>query len=297
MSALSRRAFLQSSAAAAVAASAFPPSLLAAGHKISPIGLELYTVRNLLDADLDGTLAKVAAAGYKEVEFPGYRKFTPAVLRAAIDRAGLVSPSTHIDYKTVVGGMPQAIDAAHILGHKFLVNPSIDEAVISQPDGWKHAAEAFNRAGEACKNAGLQFAYHNHWAEFKPMPDGALPYDVLLQECDAKLVAFEMDLCWVNVGGGDPIAYFKRYPGRFPLVHVKDMKKLPHPSAREGAAIPEKDLLPEMTEVGIGVIDWKHLFANSGKAGIQHYFVEHDAPADPIASITTSYAYLSALRF
>jgi sugar phosphate isomerase/epimerase len=299
MTALSRRTFLQSSAAAV--ALCVPPSLFALspgeGHKLGPLGLELYTVRRLLKADPAGTLAKVAAVGYTKVECAGYLNIAPKDLRAALDNAGLAAPSNQIDYQTVLNAMSQALDTAHMLGHQFLVNPWIDEAVRAQPDGWKQAAEAFNRAGEAAHKAGIQFAYHNHWFEFHPMADTTLPYDYLLQACDPKLVAMEMDLCWVNQGGADPIAYFNRYPGRFKMVHVKDVTKFLNPRPIQGGVFTTAQAVADMTEVGSGIIDWKHIFAGAGKAGIQHYFIEHDEPKDAIASITKSYQYLSALRF
>ena len=293
---MNRRTFIESSIAAA-AISSLPAALALPAHRISLIGLQLYTVRHLLEKDASGTLAKVAALGIQEVECAGYLKLAPKEVRAALDQAGLASPSNHIDYKTVTNSMPQALDAAHLVGHQFLVNGSIDDAIRNHPDGWKQAAEAFNRAGEAAQKAGIQFAYHNHEYEFRPMADGSLPYDLLLKECDAKLVAMEMDLCWITVGGADPLAYFHKYPGRFKMVHVKDMKKLPKPSPREGATVSGSQLTADMTEVGSGIIDWKHIFANSGKAGIQHYFIENDEPIDAIASITKSYQYVSGLRF
>ncbi len=121
-----------------------------------------------------------------------------------------------------------------------------------------------------------------------------MPYDVLLAT-DPKYVKMELDLCWISVAGKDPIEYFNKYPGRFPLVHVKDMKELPK-GAEGPTADPDKEM-KDMTEVGGGVIDWKRIFANSGKAGIQHYFVEHDFPGNALESITKSYAYLSKLTF
>src|SRR5262249_57096688 len=139
--------------------------------------------------------------------------------------------------KTLTSARPEAIEAAIALGHKFLVNSWIDEGVRNRPGGWGQVAESLNRAGEAAQKAGLQLAYHNYWSDFAPMPDGRLPYDLLLEECDRKLVVMEMDLCWVEVGGGDPIRYFNRYPGRFPMVHVKDVKRLPRPTAKEGARL------------------------------------------------------------
>src|SRR6476620_189781 len=263
-------------------------------HKIEKIGLQLYTVRDLLKQDFDGTIAKVAAVGYKEVEFAGYFDHSAKDVRAAVDRHGLTAPSAHIEYKNLGDTFPEVIEAAKVVGHEYLVNPWIDEDIRKQPDGWKQAAETFNRAGEACKKAGIQFAYHNHWFEFLPV-NGKLPYDILLEECDPKLVKMEMDLCWIMVGGQDPLKYFKRYPGRFPLVHVKDLTKIPKTDASGGQNF--GDSLDEMTEVGSGMIDWKKILAQSDKAGIKHYFVEHDHPKDPFASIKTSYEYLAKVRF
>jgi sugar phosphate isomerase/epimerase len=291
-----RRSFIESSVAATILSS-LPAAFARPAQQLDRIGVQLYTVRDLMKSDPSGTLAKVAAAGYTEVEFPGYFNLSPKDVRAAIDNAGLTSPSNHIEYKIVTNSFPQALEAAHTIGHKFLVNPWIDVEIRNHPDGWKQAAEAFNRAGESAQKAGIQFAYHNHWFEFKPLSDGTIPYDFLLKACDRHLVAMELDLCWINVAGSDPLKYFDRHPGRFPLVHVKDVKKLPKPSPAEGATMDFPQILPDMTEVGSGVIDWKRIFAQSGKAGIQHYFVEHDKPADPIASIQQSFRYLTALRF
>jgi len=160
------------------------------------------------------------------------------------------------------------------------VNPSIDRELTKTPDGWKRAAETFNRAGEESLKSGIQLAYHNHVEEFKALPDGKLPYDILLSESDPKLVKMELDLGWAHEAKVDPLAYFEKYPGRFPLVHVKDF-----------------DNHDMMTEVGSGVIDWKAIFAKADLAGIKHYFVEHDQPMMPMESIQKSYAYLEKLRF
>ena len=163
----------------------------------------------------------------------------------------------------------------------------------SQPDIWKRIAETYNRAGEASRKAGIQFAYHNHNFEFAPV-GGRQPYDVLLETCDPALVKMELDLCWISAAGKDPVEYFKRYPGRFPLVHVKGLSKQP----ANGAATPIDQLLPSITDVGHNdVIDWKRIFAHASEAGIQHYFVEHDVPKAPFESLAASYAYLRDLRF
>ena len=265
----------------------------AAEHRIDRLGLQLYTVRTEMAKDFEGTLAKVAAAGYQEVEFAGYFDQDPKKVRALLDRHKLTAPSAHIDYATVQSKLDQAIESAHAIGHKFLVNPWIDEEMRKQPDIWQRVAAAFNKAGETCKKAGIQFAYHNHHFEFVPV-NGVMPFDLLLKACDANLVKMELDLCWITVAQKDPLTYFQRYPGRFPLVHVKGVKKIP-----EGQApVPFDQAIPNITDVGTNdVIDWKRILAKSSQAGIQHYFVEHDQPPSPFDSVRASATYLHQLRW
>jgi sugar phosphate isomerase/epimerase len=280
---MNRRQFVGTLGAAALA-SRF--SWAANAHRIEKIGLELYTVRDALGKDFEGTLARVAKIGYKEVEFAGmFAKlpdFIPAPKHAleVLKANGLTAPATHVPYTALSpANWPKVIEASEIVGNKYIVNPSIDRELAKTADGWKKAAETFNRAGKESMRSGIHLGYHNHVEEFKPV-DGKLPYDILLTECDPKLVVMEMDLGWAHKAGADPLAYFAKYPGRFPLVHVKDFDK-------DG----------NMTEVGKGVIDWKAIFAKADLGGIKHYFVEHDDPKDPFASAQTSYEYLEKLRF
>jgi sugar phosphate isomerase/epimerase len=286
---MNRRAFIQTSTAATLTA-ALPFAVSAAEHKIERLGLQLYTVRNLAKDDFAGTLAEVAKVGYKEVELAGLHGRSPKDVRAMLDQVGLVAPSGHVDYDEVEKKWPETLEAAHNMGLKFVVCPWIDEKQRLEPDGWKRAAELFNRAGEASQKAGIQFGYHQHTFEFEPSANmgGKLPYDFLLENTDQKLVQFEMDLCWATVGGADPLKYFKKYPGRFPLVHVKDW------TGHEGKL---EDMDKYMTAVGQGSIDWKRIFEHSAQAGVQHYFVENDVPKNPIENIRISYNYLHDLRF
>ena len=288
---MNRRTFLEILTAAAV----LPRHLswAAAEHRIEKIGLQLYTVRDQMKGDFDGTIAKVASIGYKEVEFAGYFGHTPEQVRAVIDRNGLTSPSCHVEYAVLSDKWPSVIESSKTIGQSYIVCPWIPEEIRKQPDGWKRAIDTFNHAGEISKKSGIQFAYHNHWFEFLPV-NGKLPYDMLLEQCDPDLVKMELDLCWITVAGADPLTYFNRYPGRFPLVHVKDMKKLPKVSASGGQDF--GDSLKDMTAVGSGIIDWKRIFAQSEKAGIKHYIVEHDKPEAPFESIKISHDYLSKLR-
>jgi sugar phosphate isomerase/epimerase len=291
---MNRRKFLET--ASTVTAATLLSSRLgwAAGeHKIEKIGVQLYTVRDLMKTDFDATLAKVAQIGYKEVEFAGYFGRTGEQVRAAVEKNGLLPVGTHVQYDELDEKFPSVIETAKTIGIKYIVCPWIPEELRKNPDIWKQAAAKFNHCGEQSKKAGLQFAYHNHWFEFLPV-NGKLPYDELLKECDANLVKMEMDLCWITAAGGDPLKYFNLYPGRFPLVHVKDLKKLP--KITEGGSQNFGDTV-DLTAVGSGIIDWKRIFVHSEKAGIKHYIVEHDKPTDAYASITESYEYLNKLRW
>ncbi len=289
---MKRRTFIRSSLATTAMASHSALTWAAeATRKLDRIGVQLYTVRDMMKSDFDGTLVKVAALGYKEVEFAGYFDHAPKEVRATLDRLKLTAPSEHVSYEVVQTKWQETLDAAHIVGQKFIVCPSIDDSQRKMASGWKRAAEVFNRAGETSAKAGIQFAYHNHTWEFEPLADsgGKFGYDLLLSETDPKLVKMEMDLCWITIAGQDPVTYFNRYPGRFPLVHVKDWTK--GPDGKMG----EKD--GQMADVGSGAIDWKRLFSESKKAGIEHYFVEHDEPKSPLDSLRVSYSYLHDLRY
>ncbi len=292
--AMNRRTFLET-ATAAVATTMLTSRFgwAAAEHKIEKVGVQLYTVRDQMKEDFDGTIAKVAKIGYKEVEFAGYFGHTGEQVRAVCEKNGLDPVSTHVQYDELDDKFVSVIETSKVIGLKYIVCPWIPEDLRKSPDIWKQASEKFNRCGDLTKKAGMQFAYHNHWFEFLPV-NGKLPYDALLKECDANLVKMEMDLCWVTAAGGDPLKYFNAYPGRFPLVHVKDLKKLPAVSS--GGSQNFGDTV-DLTSVGSGIVDWKKIFAQSQKAGIKHYIVEHDKPANPFDSITQSYAYLEKLRF
>lgn len=295
MRAMNRRTFVGTSIATALAASR--PSWSAESHHIERVGLQLYTVRDLMKKDFEGTIAKVAQIGYKEVEFAGYFDHSPQDVRAILQKDGLTSPSTHVGYDIVEKKWSETLDTAHTIGHKFVVCPWVEPSQRKEADGWKRAAALFNKAGEAAQKAGIQFAYHNHAFEFEPSEalGGKLPYDFLLAETDPKLVKMEMDLCWITVGGQDPVKYFDQYPGRFPLVHVKDWTWKGPGGNDYGGATGAAKKPGHMTDVGEGEINWKRIFAKSDKAGIQHYIVENDEPKSAFQDIKISYDYLAQL--
>jgi sugar phosphate isomerase/epimerase len=296
---MNRRTFLESSLAT-IALTSLPTRAFRAEHRIDKVGLQLYTVREAMKKNFSDTIARVAATGYKEVEFAGYFDHSPAQVRAILDQNALAAPSCHVKYEVVEEHWGETIEAAHTIGHTYIVCPSIEPKLRNSPDGWKRVIELFNKAGETSRQAGIQFGYHNHTFEFVPDPrlGGKLPYDFLLENTDADLVKMEMDLCWISVTGHDPVSYFQRFPGRFPLVHVKDVKRMPKVAPGKTDEFVDTDIeKKEMTEVGSGVIDWKRIFEHADQAGIQHFFVEHDSPSDAFASIAASYQYLVALRF
>jgi sugar phosphate isomerase/epimerase len=173
----------------------------------------------------------------------------------------------------------QALDAARIIGHSYLVIAWIPENARRTLDDYRVVADLLNQVGQRSLAAGIQLAYHNHDFEFAKI-EGRMPYDLLLERCRPSAVAFEMDLYWISKGGQDPVAYFARWPGRFPLVHVKDSTGPPD---------------YRMADVGAGVIPWRAIFAHREQAGIRHYFVEHDHPPDPLASVRASFDYLRNL--
>ena len=294
---MNRRTFIESSIAASLVATG-PSWAAESRHKIERVGLQLYTVRDLMKKDFIGTIALVARVGYKEVEFAGYFGHTPQEVRSILKENGLAAPSTHVDYAAIEKKWPETLETAKAIGHSFVVCPWIDQSQRN-PEGMKRVAELFNRAGETAQKSGIQLAYHNHAYEFEPSEalGSKRIYDILLAETDPKLVKMEMDLCWITVGGADPLQYFGQYPGRFPLVHVKDWSKKGSSSEHDFGGATGSHAEGHMADVGQGDIDWKRIFAESDKAGIQHYIVENDYPKSPDEDLRISYEYLAKLTF
>ena len=286
-----RRNFL-ASAALLSAGLLVAPGLLAAPKK-RYIGLQLYTVRAVMEKDPAGTLAQLAKIGYTSVEgatYTGSQKFygmTPQAFAALLKQNGLIMPSSHYRLGeeqmngapaqgTMLHGWDRAVDDAAAAGVKYMVCAYLSEPERGNLDHYKYVADQLNKAGERCQKAGLQLCYHNHDFEFAAQ-DGKLPYDLLLAT-DKKLVKMELDLYWVTKAGHDPLTLLKQHPGRFPLWHVKDMDRTPQRA---------------FTEVGNGSIDFKRIFAHASEAGLQYFFVEQDAtPGSPFDSVTQSIAYI-----
>jgi sugar phosphate isomerase/epimerase len=255
------------------------PAAGSAGALPRRLGLQLYTVRSLMERDVAGTLEAVAAAGYSEVETAGLFDLSPTAFRALLDRHGLLSPAAHIAIDALREDADAAFDAAATLGQQWVVVPWLteDERTV---EGFRRVAGELNGFGGLARDRGLRIAYHNHDFEFAEL-GGARGFDILMAETDPDLVDLELDLYWASYAGQDPVALFERYPGRFPLWHVKDMT--------------ERDGERTMTSVGRGVIDFARIYRHADGAGLRHAFVEQDNPADPLASIRASSEYLRRL--
>jgi len=242
-----------------------------------PIGVQLYTVRNEMQKDFSATLRRVARIGFREVEFAGYFGHDPKEIRAELQRNGLTAPSAHVPIPVLGKEWDKTIDDALTIGHRYIITSWIDQKDRTIPKYHSFAA-LFNKVGEACRKRGIQFGFHNHDFVFFPI-DGMLPYDLLLRETDPALVTMEMDVYWLKKGGKDPLDYLRRYPGRFSMLHLKDI-----------------DAAGRMVDVGKGVLPWREILRIGQSAGVKHVFVEHDEPPDPFASIRDSYRYLLRLN-
>jgi sugar phosphate isomerase/epimerase len=286
---LTRRSFLGSIAGGVAAGAAVGDRNLRAAGRLAwpgPIGLELYTVRDLFARDPAATLKQVAAVGYKEVE-NGFA-VEANVLNPALRAAGLTMPSAYIDVPKSVEDWKKSVGTAKEYGVHYLVvgdNPRLDA------DAWKRRADLFNECGKVCLDAGIQFCYHAHFHELAPI-DGTTGYDIMLTHCDPKLLKMEMDIFWVTYSGADPLHYWRLYPGRFPLLHVKDLYKNVTVNPRENPSGPNP-----FAPVGQGRIDWPKIFAHVEEAGVRHIYVEQDeCNMPPLEAIKISFHYLKNLR-
>lgn len=311
-----RREFLKSSGMLALAGMMIPRFSFQGntGNQTGTpaIGLQLYTLGNLMVNDPKGTLQSLAKIGYREIESAGSQKgnyygFSPKEFSSIIKDLGMTWRAAH------VGGAPftvqqvmkmaktaedsarikkmadqlknraatpnltdnyqQLADEAAQGGLSYLVCASIP---VNSMDEIKKAVDVFNKAGEACKKNGVQFAYHNHQTEFDTI-EGTRPFDYILNNTGEDLVKMELDLAWATKAKQDPVQLFGLHPGRYPLWHVKDLDKVNNNPA----------------EVGTGIVDFKRIFDNAGKSGMKYFFVEQDGAPQPLENVANSYRYLA----
>jgi len=270
---------------AVVAATCVGVGRLVAAPLHLPVGLQLYSVRELLPKDFEGTLKKLSAAGYIEVEAAGYYDRTAKDFRHAMDEAGLRCVSTHHPLGVLKPQLDKLIEYGHELGLDYMICSS---SVRRDPtakgpltlDDWHWVAEEFNRIGEKVKAGGMTFGYHNHIPEFGA-EGGVVFYDELMRLTDPKFVSFELDCGWISASGHNPVAYLKKSPERFPLLHVKDMAKGANGEFRS-------------TVMGTGVVDYRPILRAA--TGLKHYFIEQEEfDIDPIEALRRDAEYMLKL--
>ena len=308
-----RRTFLGGVAALGLAGGALASLARSAGAAswqptLDAAGIQLFTVRDRMAADFEGTLAKLAEIGYRQVEFFTYDDRTPAQVRAALDAAGLSAPSTHVVLRPGPE-LERELAGFQAMGHRWAraSGPAAADRDAGGPvpagappsqtvAGVRRTLEQYERVAAAAKPYGIRVIVHNHTEEFERLPDGRTPFDLMLAELDPTMVALELDIGWAVVAGQDPTTLFERHRGRFPLWHVKDMADLA--VVRSHLTMRERQRAARIVPLGQGGIDYAPLFARASVAGLQHYFVEQDtAPAsgDSLAAARTSFEVLRRL--
>lgn len=281
---MDRRKFLQTSSVAA-AGMMMLPSMVEAGRKKKNIGLQLYTLRDVIMQDVKGTLSAVAAMGYNEVETFGYNNgnlfgMPVAEFRKYMDGLGVNIVSGHYGIDQAATNWEKCCEDAKLMGQSFVVVPWLEKKYYSSLSELHKTCDVLNRAGEIANKYKLRMGYHNHAFEFDQV-EGKVMFDVMLEKLDPKLVMIEMDIYWVVRAGQDPAKYFEKHPGRFQLWHVKDMDKTD----------PTRN-----ADVGTGSIDFTKLFAKAKQAGLKKFFVEQESyPSTPLESTKKSIDYLKTI--
>jgi sugar phosphate isomerase/epimerase len=305
---MKRRTFVRNSAAAAAGVSLLNTGFVSLRAAISrEIGIQLYTMAKPLSDDFTGTIKKLAEFGYKNLEFAGpyyfspeeelknnplvtimglkgygYHNHTPKEIRMMLDDMGMISSSAHISDSSLKHNIDEAINAANIIGQKYILSPAFHGQT---PDEYKTAAELYNSFGEKCKAGGIHYGYHTHNGEFA-VYDGVTLFDILVKETDPELVCFELDLFWAAVAGVDAVKLVKQYPGRIKLLHIKEMtQKMDEAYTTFDPAKGMEMLMRLMknqTIIGEGVIDFKSILSQVDDAGIEQLFIESDFPPEPM---------------
>lgn len=289
---LKRRDFIKHGVLGLSAWGAFSVTQLCADPYGLPIGIQLYTVRDHLQKDLLGTFQRVGEIGYKVVEIGGTSDFygmPPAKLKSTLSNCGLEPVSIHFSTKQLKSNLEKVIADSRQCGLTYIGLSALESQDRKSGDAIRRNADWFNQVGEAVAKSGAHFFYHGHNFDFASV-DGKVEYDELIQHTDPKLVSFQIDCFWCVRAGKDPVDYFNRFPGRFPQLHIKDLKPGIPPSTGGN------DRPDAFTEVGHGVIDWPRIFKAAPKGGLKHYYVEQDrCDGDSLESARISYEYLHKL--
>jgi sugar phosphate isomerase/epimerase len=281
---MKRREFLSTTAMAVGGAAVLGDSWAQGKGKGKPIGLQLYTLRQVINKDVKGTIKQLTDWGYREFETYGYNNgklfgMTSKEFNDYVKSLGARVVSGHYGIDVVRSGWDQAVADAKAAGQDYMCLPWIAEADRTM-DGYKRIIDETNKAAEVAKKSGIRMGYHNHAFEFEKVGDKT-GFEHLLAGLDPKLVGFELDIYWVVRAGQDPIQLMNKYPGRFEQWHVKDM---------------DKNAPDNNADVGTGTIDWKAIFAQAKKSGMKHYYIEQESyPVDPMTSAKNSIDFLKTI--
>ena len=321
----SRRKFLRRAAAALAAGSIASPLLAghepAMGRKLRKIGIQLFSIPRLAEKDFAGTMKMVADIGYKEVELYGPYLFSPEEekrgwasvaaelgfsgsgffgltvkeMKSIMKDNGLSVPSLHTGLATLkdLKALDQLAEAAHTLGARYVV--LLSAATQPDLDGYRKQADEFNNIGAEAAKRKIRFAYHNHGNGLRPI-EGKTPFDLIVESTDPKNVFFQMDIFWMTAGGVDAADYLDRYPGRFRLIHIKDMSEDVRFSGDGGDPSQWMALFPYLTNAGSGVLDLEDILSFALRSGVEHFIVERDLAPDPEGDLSKSIGYLKNLE-
>jgi sugar phosphate isomerase/epimerase len=295
MSKVDRREFIKAGGlgVATIAAAVLPAERLMGYPLGIPVGLQLMTIWQLCDKDLANALKQVSAIGYRNVEVGGTNNLwgrRPSDVRKMFCDNCLVCISTPCTVEMMQSNWQKYVDQFSELGTLYAVLSGFSAQERSTLDVLRRMADLLNRSGEQCQKSALRLGFHVHNTAYQ-VDQGVVVFDELLRRTDPRYVNMELDCFWAVMAGADPVAYFKRYPGRFPLLHIKDMRPgFPHTTK------PLHVTRNPFTEVGRGIIDWRRIFAAAREGGLQYYMVEQDeCNRPPIDAVKISYNYLRNL--
>ncbi len=316
-----RRTFIKQSVAVAAASIAYPGCTLSSSKSDKKIGLQVWSIAKNLASDLEGSLKLLSRIGYKELElfgpYPfstdydkasweyiapvlgfsksGYFGLSAREFKQMLDDHGLSTPAMHVGLDTLRNNFGHLAEAAHQLGQAYAGIAAIPEDERLTLDDYKRLADDFNAIGENAIANNLRFFYHNHGYGLQPL-DGIVPFDMILERTDPSLVFFEMDIFWHVAGGADPVKYLEENPGRFKLIHIKDMKELVRFSGDGGNPQQWMELFPYITDAGSGTLDLHTILNHASTSGVEHFIVENDVITNVEESLENAFQYLMKLE-
>lgn len=317
---MNRRNFIQASAALTTLGLLESNSLLANPALVTKVGIQLFSLPKVLEKDFRGGVNMLSKMGYQEIEmygpFPfsaqkaidswaavtpslgfsgsGYFGLSAVEVKKIMDENKISVPAIHTDFETLRTRMSQLAEAAHTIGFKYVVLPSLPAENRKTLDDYKRTIDIFNEIGEQAVKSGLRFGYHNHGYGLQEL-DGKIPVQMIIENTDPKYVFLEMDLFWTVAGGVDPIAWLQKYPGRYKMMHVKNMKQKVKFSGDGGDSQQWIELFPQMSTADAGALDLKSILGAAKKSGVKHFFVEQDMVQQPEVALKKSIDYLKTL--